>query len=117
MRGKLHSPGHPPGWQRDQLGRFWRQIASGATTEEAAIAAGVSVPVGTRWFREAGGMCPASLAPTSDRYLSLAEREEIANWRARGSGVREIARHLGRSRSTISRELRRNAATRADASG
>lgn len=117
MRGKLHSPGHPPGWQRDQLERFWRQIARGATTEEAAIAAGVSVPVGTRWFREAGGMCPVSLAPTSGRYLSLAEREEIAIERARGSGVRDIARHLGRSPSTISRELRRNAATRADSSG
>ena len=31
--------------------------------------------------------------------------------------MREIARHLGRSPSTISRELRRNAATRADSSG
>jgi hypothetical protein len=117
MRGKLYSPGHPPGWQRDQLERFWRQVAKGATTEEAAIAAGVSVPVGTRWSREAGGMCPVSLAPTSGRYLSLAEREEIAIDRARGSGVREIARHLGRSPSAISRELRRNAATRAGSSG
>ncbi|KWT95997.1 hypothetical protein APY03_2304 [Variovorax sp. WDL1] len=32
--------------------------------------------------------------------------------RARGEGVREIARQLGRAASTISRELRRNAATR-----
>jgi hypothetical protein len=86
MRGKLRSPGHPPGWQRDQLERFWRQIARGATTEEAAIAAGVSIPVGTRWFREAGGMCPISLAPTSGRYLSLVEREEIAIERARWLG-------------------------------
>ena len=51
-------------------------------------------------------------APLSGRYLSLAEREEIAILRARGYGVREIARSLGRSPSTISRELRRNAATR-----
>jgi IS30 family transposase len=44
--------------------------------------------------------------------LSLTEREEIAILRARGGGVREIARSLGRSPSTISREVRRNAATR-----
>jgi IS30 family transposase len=48
----------------------------------------------------------------SGRYLSFAEREEIALLRAGGFGVREIARQLGRSPSTISRELRRNAATR-----
>jgi IS30 family transposase len=51
-------------------------------------------------------------APLSGRYLSFGEREEIAIVRARGCGVREIARELGRSPSTISRELRRNAATR-----
>jgi IS30 family transposase len=51
-------------------------------------------------------------APASGRYLSFAEREEIALRRARGAGVRELARQLGRSPSTISRELRRNAATR-----
>ena len=51
-------------------------------------------------------------APLSGRYLSFAEREEIALLRAQGWGVREIARRLGRSPSTISRELRRNAATR-----
>ena len=53
------------------------------------------------------------LAPTvSGRYLSFAEREEIAILRAQGAGVREIARRLGRDPSTISRELRRNASTR-----
>ena len=51
-------------------------------------------------------------APLSGRYLSFAEREQIAILRARECGVREIARLLGRSPSTISRELRRNAATR-----
>ena len=51
-------------------------------------------------------------APLSGRYLSFGEREEIALLRATGCGVREIARQLGRSPSTISRELRRNAATR-----
>ena len=78
--------------------------------------AGVSQPVGTRWFREAGGMAPSHLSrsskPLSGRYLTFAEREEIALWRAQGLGVREVARRLGRAPSTISRELRRNAATR-----
>ena len=74
-------------------------------------------PVGVRWFREGGGMPTVTLAPASGRYLSFAEREEIALLRARGAGVREIARQLGRSPSTISRELRRNAATRSGGLG
>ncbi len=117
VRGKMHSPGRPPGWQRDQVQRFWVEIAKGATSEDAAISVGVSSPVGTRWFREAGGMRSVSLAPLSGRYLSLVEREEIAVLKAQGCGVREIARQVKRSPSTISRELRRNAATRAGSSG
>ena len=61
-------------------------------------------------------MPPATLAPSSKplsgRYLSFAEREEIAILRAQGHGVRQVARQLRRAASTISRELRRNAATR-----
>jgi len=48
----------------------------------------------------------------SGRYLSFAEREEIAILHSQKCGVCEIARRLGRAASTISRELRRNAATR-----
>jgi IS30 family transposase len=54
---------------------------------------------------------------SSGRYLSFAEREEIALLRAQGNGVREIARAIGRDPSTISRELRRNAAVRYGSSG
>jgi IS30 family transposase len=57
-------------------------------------------------------MPPISLGPLSGRYLSFGEREEIAILRAQQHGVREIARRVGRSPSTISRELRRNASTR-----
>jgi IS30 family transposase len=53
-----------------------------------------------------------SAKPLSGRYLSFAEREEIALLRAQGSSMQEVARRLGRAVSTISRELRRNAATR-----
>ena len=86
------------------------------SSEDAAVEAGVSQPVGTRWFRKAGGMPPAmfrsSAKPLSGRYLSLLEREEIALLRVQGHSMQEIGRRLGRSASTISRELRRNAATR-----
>jgi IS30 family transposase len=111
-RPALRSPGRPPVWRREHQRRFWDLIARGVSSEEAALECGVSAPVGTRWFREAGGMRPVSSTPVSGRYLSFAEREEIALMRARESGVREIARALGRSPSTISRELHRNAATR-----
>ena len=61
-------------------------------------------------------MAPAmfgrSAKPLSGRSLSFAEREELAILRVQGLGVREIGRRLGRSGSTISREMRRNAATR-----
>jgi Helix-turn-helix domain len=89
--------------------RFWRATATGVPSEEAALAAAVSPPAGTRWFREHGGMSPLNLEPLSRRYLSLADREEIAFLRTQRLGGREIARQFGRSPSTISRELRRNA--------
>lgn len=57
-------------------------------------------------------MPPMSLKPLSGRYLPFAGREEIALRRAQGASKRQIARELGRAPSTISRELRRNAATR-----
>jgi len=107
----MRSPGRPP-IRRDVERAFWGKIAEGLTSEDAAIACGVSGPVGSRWFRERGGMPLIELRPVSGRYLSFAEREEIALLRAQHAGVREIARQLDRSPSTISRELRRNAATR-----
>ena len=115
-RKSLRSPGRPRASRRENRRLFWTAIATGLSSELSAIAAGVSPPVGTRWFREAGGMPPSTLAPSanspSGRYLSFTEREEIALLKAQGHGVREIGRRLSRSASTISREVRRNAATR-----
>jgi IS30 family transposase len=108
----MRSPGRPPP-RREVERAFWAKIAEGMSSEDAAVAVGVSGPVGSRWFRQRGGM-PASLRcePSSGRYLSFVEREEIALLRAQAVGVREIARRIGRAASTVSRELRRNAATR-----
>lgn len=111
LRPPMRSPGRPEPSRAVQR-EFWRLIATGITTVEASQAVGVSSPVGIRWFRHAGGMPPLSLDEPSGRYLSFLEREEIALLRAQDIGVREIARRLGRDPGTISRELRRNAATR-----
>ena len=115
-RAPLVSPSRPPVAGGEEQRRFWAGIAAGLSSEDAAIGTGVPQAVGTRWFRKAGGMPPAmfgrSAKSLSGRYLSLAEREELAILRVQGTGIREIARRVGRSASTISRELRRNAATR-----
>jgi len=108
----MRSPGRPPGWQREHKQRFWKAIAEGSSSEEAGRTAGVAPAVGSRWFRQAGGVRTHPPTPLSGRYLSFAEREEIALLRAKDCGIRAIARQVGRSASTISRELRRNAATR-----
>ena len=107
----MRSPGRPAPSRAVQR-QFWRLIATGITSAEAALAVGVSVPVGSRWYRHAGGMSPISLAEPTGRYLSFEEREEIAILHAQDKGVREIAREIGRDPGTVSRELRRNAATR-----
>ena len=108
----MRSPGRPPVARREHRQRFWAAIARGLPSEEAGVLAGVSPAVGSRWFREAGGMRTVTLTPLSGRYLSFAEREEIAILHAKGCQVRTIALRVGRCPSTISRELRRNAATR-----
>jgi IS30 family transposase len=111
-RPLMRSPGRPTAGRRAHRRRFWEEIARGLSTEDASVSCGVSPAVGGRWFRHAGGMPSLSLAPLSGRYLSFAEREEIAILKSQGTGVREIARKVCRSPSTVSRELRRNAATR-----
>ncbi|WP_316227230.1 IS30 family transposase [Bradyrhizobium sp. SZCCHNR1047] len=114
-RGKLGSLGRPPVAGRAEQQKFWRGIAAGLNSENAALAAGLSDAVGPRLFRKAGGVAPAmfrpSAKPLSGRHLSFSEREEIALLNAQRHSVREIARRLNRSPSTISRELDRNAAT------
>ena len=114
-RAPLFSPGRPVVAGRDERRRFWAAIAAGMASEDAAVQVGMSQAVGTRLFREAGGMPPAmfrpSAKPLSGRYLILrAGRDHF--FACKGCSMREVGRRLGRTASTISRELRRNAATR-----
>jgi transposase, IS30 family len=88
---------------------FWAALQAGEFISDAAVAAGTYRKQGTRWVAACGGVRPRRGRNLRGRCLSFAEREEIALGRARGETIRVIARRLGRSPSTISRELKRNA--------
>jgi transposase, IS30 family len=100
--------------------RFVRLIAQGVSNREACRVVGINRRTGTRWrlgrtIRNTAGeavhyppvriLTPPKRHP---RYLSLDERMVIADLRREKRTVREIARELGRSPATVSRELRRN---------
>ena len=101
-----------PGMRVEVLRRFWEGIRSGHSVVEAAALAGASPTWARRVFVEAGGVNPMRVGEPVGRYLSFAEREEILALVNAGSGVRRIARQLGRSPSTISRELARGSSAR-----
>jgi transposase-like protein len=88
---------------------LWAALQAGEFIADAAVRAGTCRKQGTRWVAACGGVRPRRGRDLRGRCLSFAEREEIALARARGETMRAIARRLGRSSSTISRELRRNA--------
>lgn len=86
---------------------FWSQVRAGNWVLQAAVAAGVSVRSAQALYVERGGVMERAPRPAG-RYLSHAEREEIAILASHGVGVREIGRRIGRPHCTISRELARN---------
>ncbi len=100
--------------------RFLRLIAVGVGNSEACRLVGVNRRTGTRWrygrrvVTRAGGvviyppMRTDERGPRSARYLSERERVRIPDLLAVGFTIRAVAEDLGRSASTISREVRRN---------
>ncbi len=76
------------------------------------MGAACRLPLALAGFVRVAAMPWMRLQSPSGRFLSFAEREEIGLLRAQRLGVRKIAGRLGRSPSMISREVRRNAATR-----
>ena len=109
---------------------YVRALADGLNFTQAAHAVGVSKRTGKVWrngrTRSSGRCERASIAPqehwyrlymkcqphrVSKRFLSLKERMLIFGWRVEGFSIRDIARRLGRSPSTVSRELKRNGIT------
>ncbi len=100
--------------------RFVRLVGQGVSNREACRIVGINRRTGTRWrlgrrFRTTAGkavhyppVCMLTPPKRHPRYLSLDERMVIADLRREKRTVREIARELGRSPATVSRELRRN---------
>ncbi|MFF4567588.1 helix-turn-helix domain-containing protein [Streptomyces sp. NPDC001435] len=60
-----------------------------------------------RFLHQSGGVRQAT-QQRSTRHLTGSEREEISRGIAVGESARQLARRLGRSPSTISREIARN---------
>ncbi|NHU49389.1 IS30 family transposase [Rhodococcus sp. A14] len=90
--------------------QYWALLAAGVGSIEACRQLGIGRKTGYRWRTENGGLPPIRLAEEarSTRYLCSLERQRIATLRAAGHSIREVARRLGRSASTVSRELKRN---------
>jgi transposase, IS30 family len=88
--GRLHLP-------RAVRVAFWDGIRAGLLIDEAARLAGISHPTALRWFGECGGVTSNAprAASVPGRYLSLAEREEIAVRLAAGESKPQIAAALG----------------------
>jgi hypothetical protein len=93
---------------------FWEALQQGEFITGAAESVGSYRVQGRRWIVAAGGVRPRRGRDLQGRYLSFSEREEIALGRAAGESVRCIARRLGRSPSTVSRELARSADRRGE---
>jgi IS30 family transposase len=118
--------GHPGRAEYDRL------RAAGSSRREAAAAAGVHVRTARDWDRgirklngkrlypdgrmvdyTRGTITSQPVAPALERvlhprFLTLLEREQIADLRAGGASMRAVAAVLGRPASTISRELAGN---------
>lgn len=103
--------------KREQWARLTER---GVSNSEACRIVGINVRTGKRW-RHGRTVITADgprlhYAPVittrkveiSQRYLSQDERVAIAELRRQRHSVRAIAAEIGRSPSTISRELRRN---------
>ncbi|TYK49649.1 IS30 family transposase [Actinomadura decatromicini] len=102
---------------RAERAEYFRLVRQGYSNREASRLVGVHERTGREWRhgRPEGGRKrprrparPVRAASASRRYLCQDERIHIADRLREGACLRTIAAELGRSPSTISREVRRN---------
>ena len=128
---KDHAQGRRPSGRRPSAPQveFMALLDQGMTAAQASVVIGVHERTGRDWARgivrsagrryaangqlawsPPGKVIPPAVEKVIDaRFLSVDERIDIADMHRHGVSVRAIALELGRSPSTISRELRRNA--------
>lgn len=96
-----------PGMSDEQKRELWDRWKAGETISE--ISRALDRPPGSVFtiLKSNGGYVPAVRRRRSGS-LTFAERESISRGLARGDSIRAIARGLGRSPSTVSREVARN---------
>lgn len=87
--------------------RYFELIRKGWNSSKASQAVDVSLSCGSNWFIDAGSVNFIESA-TSSRFLSQDDRIEIADGLTRKEPVKDIAARIGRSRSTVYREIARN---------
>jgi hypothetical protein len=81
--------------KRQEKRRFWELVRAGSDPTEAADGAGVLAHTGQGWFRQAGGVPPPNVPEaSSNRSLSMSEREEIFAGVERGDSISRIAKLL-----------------------
>jgi IS30 family transposase len=102
----------PPKLPPERVRKLVDLLASGMNPLQASRAAGVSKSYAYDLHHKMGGVYRPEGTDYCPRYLSREERYEIARLNDAELSLREIGVLMGRSASTISRELKRNAAPR-----
>ncbi|MEU2359085.1 IS30 family transposase [Streptomyces misionensis] len=103
MEAQVRDYGFSPA-QQDEIWRRWRE---GQSFSLIGRALGAPMQSARRFLHQSGGVRLAAQT-RSERHLSGREREEISRGLAAGESARHLAKRLGRSPSTISREIARN---------
>lgn len=115
IRNRSISQGRRP--LTEERRRYLQLMEQGVGNREACRIVGINYRTGKRWRngRTASGKTPTAAPLTaappetgSLRYLSQDERIHIADRLRERASLRTIATELGRSPSTVSREIRRN---------
>ncbi len=116
-RRPIVGPGSSP--LADKRALYIRLMKQGETNAAACRTVGIHIKTGYRWLHGRtetspdgrAKVYPSIMAPiraVSDRFLSEAERVAIADGLIARRSLRSIAAEIGRSPSTVSREIRRN---------